>query len=150
MTRYRFGFFSARTAAAVATAVALVSTGACFLGTSPDNKPSSAVVDIQGSTPNPLLLVLSSDFVEQLNTGTGEYTATLRSSDTTFITPPYHQAVDISATGNIYVELYQPEVAEATVTMKVDIDNGQGYDRSATLADKAKLVYYFTFTNYTF
>ena len=149
MTRYRFGFPSRRTAAA-ALACSLIVAGACSLGTSPDNKPTSAVINIEGTTPNPLKLILSTDFFEQLNTSSGVYTPILISSDTVLVTPPYNKTVNIAALGSIYVELYQPEVATATVHMKVDLDNGEGYEQNATLSDKAQLIYYFIFTNYSF
>ena len=96
------------------------------------------------------MLILSTDFFEQLNTSSGVYTPILISSDTVLVTPPYNKTVNIAALGSIYVELYQPEVATATVHMKVDLDNGEGYEQNATLSDKAQLIYYFIFTNYSF
>ena len=108
------------------------------------------MINITGTTPNPLKLIISTDFFEQLNTGTGAYTPILVTSDTVLITPPYNNTLNISATGSIYVELYQPEVETATVNMKVDLDNGEGFEQNATLSDKAQLIYYFVFTNYTF
>lgn len=150
MTLYRFGFLSKRVATAAALALTLMVVGACSLSTSADNQPTSAVINITGTTPNPLKLIISTDFFEQLNTGTGAYTPILVTSDTVLITPPYNNTVNISATGSIYVELYQPEVEAATVNMKVDLDNGEGFEQNATLSDKAQLIYYFVFTSYTF
>jgi len=57
--------------------------------------------------------------------------------------------VSLAPFGSIYVELYQPEVGTATVHMKVDLDNGEGYEQNATLSDRAKLIYYFVFTSFT-
>jgi hypothetical protein len=111
--------------------------------------PTSAVINIDGTTPNPLTLIVSTDFYEQVNLSTGQYTPILVTADTVPLTPPYNRTVDISALGNIYVEVYQPEVATASVHMKVDLNNGQGYDQSATMSDKAQLIYYFVFRNYS-
>lgn len=149
MTRFRFGFPSRRTAAAVTLTLSLVGAGACSLSTAPDTKPTEATILIEGTSPNALKLITSTNFYEQLNTGTGVYTPILVSSDTVLITPPYSNTLNIASTGSIYVELYQPAVETATVRMKVDLDNGEGYEQNATLADRAQLIYYFVFTGYT-
>ena len=150
MIRYPFALDWKGAATAATLTLSAVIAGACSFGTSPDNVPTSAVIDIQGSTPNPLELIVSTDFYEQLNTSTGERKPVLVTSDTVLITPPYHDTVDIAALGSVYVELYQPEVATASVHMMVDLDNGQHYEQNATLADKAQLIYYFVFTDYSF
>ena len=150
MKRYRFGSSPKRATVAGALAFSLMVAGACSLSTAPDEKPTKAVIEIDGSSPNPLKLIISTDFYEQFNTSTGAYTPILVSSDTVLITPPYDKTVAIGYSGSIYVELLQPELATATVHMKVDLDNGEGYEQNATLSDRAQLIYYFVFTSYTF
>lgn len=150
MKGYQFGSRFGRVAAAATLAVALFGVGSCSLGTEPDSKPTSAKVNIEGTFPNPLTLVTSIDFYEQLNTETGVLTPILITSDTVLITSPYEDTIAMGALGSVYVELYQPEVETATVHMKVSLDNGEGYEQNATLADKAQLIYYFVFTNYSF
>jgi hypothetical protein len=48
------------------------------------------------------------------------------------------------------VELRNFEVAAATVHLRVELDNGEGDDRTATLSDNAALVYYFIYTDYSY
>jgi len=147
MTRYRFEFLFRRAATAALT-LSLMVAGACSLNTASGDMPTSAEINIEGSTPNPLQLIVSTDFFEQLNTGTGERRPILITSDTVLITLPYSRAVDIGLFGSVYVELYQPALETATVNMKVDLDNGEGYEQNATLADGAQLIYYFVFTEF--
>jgi hypothetical protein len=150
MTRYRFEFPLKRVATVAALASSLIVAGACSLGTTPGNQPTRAEITIDGTTPNPLKLIISTDFFEQLNTSSGALTPILVKSDTVLITPPYSNTVDISTFGSIYVELLQPEVETASVHMKVDLDNGEGYEQNATLADRAQLIYYYIFTQYSY
>ena len=70
MKRYRFGCSTRRAAFGVTLAFSLMLVGACSLSTAPDNKPTRAVIEIDGTSPNALTLVISTDFFEQLNTGT--------------------------------------------------------------------------------
>ena len=150
MTRYRFEFHFGRAATAAALAFALMTGGACSLTSSPDSKPTTAEITIEGTTPNPLKLITSTDFFEQLNTDTGVLTPILVTSDTVLVTPPYNKTLSLGAFASVYVELLQPEVETATVYMKVDLDNGEGYEQNATLADGAQLIYYFVFTTYSY
>jgi hypothetical protein len=149
MTRHWFEFGFRRTATAVALVSSLAVAGACSLSTTPD-PPTSAEIDVEGTSPNPLKLIVSQDFFEQLNTSTGARTPVLVTSDTVLITPPYHNTVNLSALGSIYVELYQPELGTATVHMTVDLDNGERYEQNATMSDKAQLIYYFIYSNYAY
>ncbi len=149
MMRSRFEFVVRRATVMVTFSFVLIMTGACSFNTAPDNKPASAKIAIEGTTPNPLTLILSSNFFEQINLSTGQRTPVLITSDTVSLTLPYSKTLDISAFGSVYVEVYQPEVATATVHMKVDLDTGPGYDQNATLADKAQLIYYYVFSDYS-
>ena len=120
----------------------------CSLRTGPTDKPTTAEVRVEGTTPNELLLITSTDFFEQLNTATMERIPVLITSDTVSITLPYAATIDMGPLSSVYVELYQPEVETASVRMRVDLDNGEGYDQSATLSDKAALIYYFLFDEF--
>lgn len=151
MTRYRFRFVFKRAATAAGLTLSLIVAGACSSNEGPDSKATRAEITIEGTTPNPLKLITSTDFYEQLNVDTGEYKAILITSDTVLVTTlPHTQTVDIGVFGSVYVELYQPEVGTATVHMKVDLDNGERYEQNATMADGAQLIYYFVYTAYSY
>lgn len=125
----------------------VVGTG-CDLTSGPGDKPTTAVIRVEGTSPNPLKLITSTDFTEQYNALSMEYTAVLFSADTVEITLPYKATTDMGPQASIYVELLQPEKATASVRLRVDLDNGEGYDRSADLTDNAALIYWFLFTEY--
>lgn len=120
----------------------------CSLGSAPDERPTRAEIRVEGTSPNPLKLITSIDFFEQFNTTTLEYTPVLVSSDTIEINLPYSTTVNLGTGGSVYAELLQPEAATASVRFRVDLDNGEGYDQSATLSDMAALIYYFVFTEF--
>jgi hypothetical protein len=148
MNRYRWESIVRRPLGVTASCIMVAAAAGCSFSSGPDNKPSTAEIRIEGTSPNTLKLITSTDFYEQLNTGTGEYTPILVTSDTLEIELPYNATMGMGPLSSIYVELLQPEVATASVRMRVDLDNGEGYDQSATLADQAALIYYFIFTEY--
>lgn len=108
------------------------------------------MISTEGSAPNALKLIISTDFFEQFNTSTREYIPVLVTSDTVEVSLPYNRTVNLGPLASVYVELLQPQVETATVRMRVDLDNGEGYDQRATLSNRASLIYYFVFTEYVF
>lgn len=148
MKRYRWESIVRRPLRVTASGMFVAVVAGCSFSSGPDSKPSTAEIRIEGTSPNTLKLITSTDFYEQLNTGTGEYTPILVTSDTLEIELPYNATMGMGPLASIYVELLQPEVATASVRMRVDLDNGEGYDQSATLSDRAALIYYFIFTEY--
>jgi hypothetical protein len=130
--------------------LALLIVSACSLGTDADDMPTSVRVRVEGTSPHQLTLITAKDLYEQYNLGTGEVNPVTVTSDTVLISLPFDQTMDISSTGSIYVELRNYEVAAATVRLRVELDNGEGNDRTATLSDNAALVYYFIYTDYSF
>lgn len=145
MNRHPFGPRTRRVAGGGALLAALLLTGACDLTTGPDDQPTRAEITIEGTSPNPLKLITSLDFVETFNRTTLQYGAVLNKSDTVEITLPYSGTVQIGDLGSVYVELFQPQVPTASVRMRVNLDNGESYDQNATLSDKASLIYYFAY-----
>ncbi len=133
-----------------AVALALLTVSACSLATDADDIPTSVRVRVEGTSPHQLTLVTAMDLYEEYNLSTGEMRPVAVTSDTVLITLPFDQTMDISSTGSIYVELRNYEVAAATVRLRVELDNGEGDDRTATLSDNAALVYYFIFTDYSY
>lgn len=148
MKRTGLAFRSGRAAADAAMLAGSLLAGGCDFSAAPDDKPTEAVIRIEGLTPNPLKLITSTDFTEQYNTVSMEYRAVLFKSDTLEIAPPYNATVDLGALGSVYVELRQPDKGTASVRMRVELDNGEGYDQSATLTDNSALIYWFLFTDY--
>ncbi|HSW29525.1 MAG TPA: hypothetical protein VLH75_08605 [Longimicrobiales bacterium] len=128
----------------------LLIVSACSLGTDADDIPTSVRVRVEGTSPHQLTLVTAKDLYEEYNLSTGEMRPVAVTSDTVLITLPFDQTMDISSTGSIYVELRNYEVAAATVRLRVELDNGEGDDRTATLSDDAALVYYFIYTDYSY
>lgn len=146
MTRYGFLLGRGSCRRRLGPILASVLVVGCSLTGGPDDKPSEARVRVEGSSPHPLSLIVATNFYEQLNLETGARSVVLVSSDTSEISLPHDRAVDLGETGSVYVELLNPLVATATVRMRVDLDSGQNpYDQSATLSDRASLIYYFLF-----
>ena len=142
------GFRFRRAAMGAALLASSALAAGCDLSAAPDDKPTEALIRIEGSSPNPLKLITSTDFTEQFNTSSTEYTAVLFRSDTAEISLPYNATVNLGAPASVYVQLLQPGKGTASVRMRVELDNGEGYDRSANLTDNASLIYWFLFTNY--
>lgn len=125
-------------------ALALQAPLGCSLLTEGDERPTSARLRVEGTSPHPLRVITSTDFVEQLNLNTGERTVLLNRSDTVSIELPYERTLATAADGSIYFELLNPEIDVASIRMRVDLDPGdQSFDQSATMSDGASLIYYF-------
>jgi hypothetical protein len=135
-------------AGALGVLVAAV-VSACSLGTEAGERPTSARVRVEGTSPHQLLLITTDDLYEQYNPLSGEVTPVPVNADTTLITLPFDKTLNIGRTGSVYVELRNTEVATASVRLRVELDNGEGDDRTATLSDNAALIYYFMFTDYS-
>ena len=101
---------------------------------------------MDGTTPVPLELVVSIDFYEVQDAVTLEVSQVIQSADTTLITPPYDQTVDLGVGGSVLVKLANHDVTPANVRLRVDLDTGQDpYDRSATMSEGGALRYVFLF-----
>jgi hypothetical protein len=142
--------FAARSGARPIGALALLVVSACSLGTEAADRPTSARVRVEATSTHQLTLVTATDFYEQYSLATGERSAVAVVADTALITLPYDQTLDISSTGSVYVELRNTAADSATVRLRVDLDNGQTTDRTATLLDNAGLVYYYLFYDYAY
>jgi len=140
----------ARSGAVTLGTLALVVASACSLGTEAGDKPSSVRVRVEGTSSHQLTLVTAEDFYDYYDLATDRHIAVAAASDTTLITLPYDQTLDISRTGSVYVELRNVSVDSATVRFRVELNNGQRYDRTATLADSSALVYYYVYTEYSY
>jgi hypothetical protein len=133
-----------------AGALALLIVSACSLTTEAQDRPTSARVRVEGTSPHQLMLITTKQLYEQYDPLNGVITPVSQDADTALITLPFDQTLDIASTGSVYVELRNLEVASATVHLRVELDNGEGDDRTATLSDNAALIYYYIFTDYSY
>ena len=115
---------------------------ACGVGTNADDIPTTARVEVVGNAPDELQLIVSRTFFEQLNLTTGERTAVLQQSDTLALGLPYDVTWDLNSTGSIYVELLYEESTTASVTLSVNLDNGESFEQAANMSAGAQLIYY--------
>jgi hypothetical protein len=137
---------SDRKAAHRALALAAVAAlGATACTTGPTERPTVADITVEGTAPVPLELVVSTDFTETQDPSTGEIIQHLNAADTFDIELPHERTVSLAARGDVVVRLKNPVVEAASVRLRITLDNGQGYDQSATLSDGAELVYIYVF-----
>jgi hypothetical protein len=120
----------------------VLALAACNLGTNLDDIPTTARVRVAGAAPDEIKLIVSTDFFEQLNLETLERRAVLQTSDTLTLTLPYDQTWDLTELASVYVELLYEPTSTASVTMRVNLDNGESYEQAATMSTGAQLIYY--------
>lgn len=143
--RARRGEGILRVARTVVGAAALVLASACSLGTDAPDRPTTVRVRVDGTVPRQLALITSTDFYETYSYETGLRSAVVVTADTARIGVPHDSRLDISDVGSVYVELRNLTSDSVTVRFRVELDNGQGSDRTATLLDSAGLVYYYVY-----
>lgn len=136
-----------RLGVAAVAAAGVLAASACSLGVEADDKPGTARVRVEGTAPDRLVLVVSTDFYEEYDPMTGGFLPVLGDSNTRFITPPFDETLDLGNAGRVYVELRNPSAAEAAIRFRVDLDNGRSYDRTDRLSGDRPLIYYYVYTN---
>lgn len=129
---------------AVAAMAALAVAG-CSLSTNSSNAPTAAHIVADGSAPGPLQLIVSTDFSQTQNQNTGNIAIQYNSADSSEISLPYDSTVAISSLGIISVALINPDTVAASVHLTIGLDNGQGFDRTATLASGQALSYTYVY-----
>lgn len=128
----------------------LAAVAACSSNAGPDERATSARVRIEGTSPHPLVLVTAREFYEDIDPVSGEVIVVLDEPTTAEITLPYDGTVDLGTTGSVYVEVRNPLVPTANIRLRVELDNGESFDRTATLSDDAALIYYFAYRDRSF
>ncbi len=135
---------SARRIVPIILCAALLGAGACSSGTSPDQKPTTARIQVTGTAPAPLRLVTSTDFYETIQDGA--VVQVVRTADTTVIALPYDEVLPLSSLGSVVVSLTNPAPEPAQVELRVTLDSGQEpYRQAATLSLGGTLRYVFVF-----
>lgn len=119
---------------------------ACGSPSEPEEKPSTAQIRVEGTTPVPLQLVVSTDFFQVQDAVTLQISEVVESADTTFITLPYEDVVDLGVGGSVLVGLTNHDTIPANVRLRVNLDTGQNpYDQAATMSEGGTLRYVFLF-----
>lgn len=119
---------------------------ACVNSTAPEERPTSAHIQVEGTAPGPLRLIVSTDFYQVQDAVTFEVREIVEVADTTLIDLPYEGTVDLGVGGSVLVDVANPDSVPANVRMRVDLDTGQAsYDRSATMSEGGALRYVYLF-----
>ncbi len=134
----------------VVAAVATLTISGCSLSTGPGNMPTVAHIVVDGTAQGSLMLVVSTDFYEVLNSTDGTISESYNSADSTSIALPYDNKVQLASNGSISVRLRYAGSGSATVHMQVSLDNGQGYDKQATISGDQELSYVYVYNQPTF
>lgn len=120
------------------TAVAVASTS-CNLLNDDQDLPDVARVQITGTSPEALELVVSDDFerVSDLDQGT-RYTVLVQ-ADTSFVLPNFFRDYDIEASHRFFVRLTNHSFEVAEVTLSVAFDRELRYTQRANLSEGGAL-----------
>ena len=124
----------------IAAALALAATSAtCNILDDDQDLPNVARVEITGSAPEALELVVSDNFdrVSDLNQG-ARYTVLVQ-ADTSFVRPDFVQEYDIEASNRFYVRLTNHTSEVAQITLSVAFDGEVGYSQRANLSEGGAL-----------
>lgn len=133
----------------VMAAVATLAISACSLSTGPGNAPTVAHIVIDGTAAGPLRLTVSTDFY-QTQSSNGNISEVYNSADSTDISIPYDDHVQLTSLGSIAVHLRYTGSGSATIHMQVGLDNGQGYDRQATISGDQDMSFVYVYNQPTF
>lgn len=134
------------TRALATVAFLALATTACSLSTGPTNQPTVAHIIVTGTASESLELMVSTNFYETQDPTTGAINQVFNTSDTKQIDVPYDARVQLTDQGSIAVHLKNTSSTDVTVRLQVGLDNGQGYDNTATLAQGKELSYVFVYT----
>ena len=132
-------------ALAAVAMILVASTTACdsLLDTSQDYA-ELAHVRVTGSSAVPLKLVLSNDFIRNVN-DQGQVTVSLVTADTQVVSLPIDASMPLGNNLRILARLINADTAvTATIHMRVFLDDEEVYSQQATMRD-ASLEYYFTY-----
>lgn len=128
-----------RALCAAAALAAMAISAACNLLDDDQEYPSVARVEITGTTPGPLELVVSDDFqrVADVNQG-ARYTVLVR-ADTSQVELDFVKEYDIELARRFFVRLTNHAVEVAQVRLTVAFDGAVEYSQAATLAESGAL-----------
>ncbi len=119
---------------AIAAAVA-----SCGLLDDDQALPEVARVEIAGTAPVPLEVIVSDDFVRVNDFNQGIRYTTLTSADTLLVQPDFVRDYDISVTRRFLVRVANHAAEAASITLVVSFDGVEEYRQGATLAEGGSL-----------
>ena len=96
-------------------------------------------MEITGSSPGPLELVVSDNFERVSDFDQGTRYTVLVQSDTSFVQPDFVQEYDIEGTHRFYVRLTNHSVEVARITLSVAFDGEIEYTQGANLSEGGAL-----------
>ena len=128
----------------IASAALIAGLPACgILGDDTSDPANQAQVVINGTSPVPLDLITSDEFIVTRNVETGVTTTEFLSADTSMLTVPFEQAYDISTFERFLVRLINPDSMVASIRLQVLIDGTLEYDQTADISQGASLEFSF-------
>lgn len=96
----------------------------------------NAIIEVTGSSPVPLLLVSSTNFVYINNPENNTQTISTNTADTVSLQLPINRTVSITDRYRIYFSVINPDSTQtASIRMRVRLDDKLVYDQSATMRD---------------
>ena len=130
----------ARLALGLLAAVALATTPtACNILDDDQELPSVARVEITGSAPVDLELVVSDNFQRVSDFDQGARYTVLVQSDTSFVQPDFTRDYDIEATSRFFVRLTNHSVEVAQISLSVAFDGELSYSQRANISEGGAL-----------
>ena len=127
-------------AAGLAAAVLLAAgLAGCDLLDDDQPLPGVARVEITGSSPEPLELVVSDNFERVADFDQGARYTRVIQADTSLVQPDFVMEYDISGTHRFYVRLTNYSVDVAQVLLSVAFDGEVGYTQQASLSEGGAL-----------
>ena len=112
-------------------------TASCssILDTSEDYA-DNAIVEVTGTSPVPLLLVSSTNWVYVPDPISGEPTVAMNDADTVSLQLPINRSVAMTISRRIFFALINPDSTQtASVRMRVRLDDQLVYDQAANMRD---------------
>ena len=122
-------------------AAALLAAGlaGCDLLDDDQQLPGVARVEITGSSPEPLELVVSDNFERVADFDQGARYTRVIQADTSFVEPDFVMEYDIEGTHRFYVRLTNHSFEVAQILLSVACDGEVGYSQRASLSEGGAL-----------
>ena len=119
--------------------VCAAAIGTCGLLDDDQELPGVARVEITGTSPVPLEVVVSDNFVRVNDFSQGARYTTLTHADTLLVQPDFLRDYDISLTHRFLVRVANHAADVASITLVVSFDGVEEYRQGATLAEGGSL-----------
>ncbi len=117
----------------------MAASAACDLLDDDQDLPDIARVDIAGTAPVDLELVVSDDFQRVNDVNQGARYTVLVHADTSFVQPDFSMEYDIQATHRFFVRLTNHSAEVASITLSVAFDGNVSYTQRANISEGGSL-----------